>query len=113
MASTLNQAKLKRSSLIFESPNLGLLMRYILEKDYQTDIEFANEITVKVEEISSTFFFTDMQKWRNMERDEFTNGVLRSTFKTVMHEVEEHTFSSNIWHSKIAVISNIGVLIFN
>ena len=28
------QAKLKRSSLIFESPNLGLLMRYLLEKDY-------------------------------------------------------------------------------
>ena len=88
-------------------------MRYILEKDYQTDIEFANEITIKVEEIRSTFYFTDMQKWRNMERDEFTNGMLRSTYKTVMHEVEEHTFSSNIWLSKIAVVSNIGVLIFN
>ena len=48
-----------------------------------------------------------------MERDEFTNGVLRSTYKTVMHEVEENIFSSNIWHSRICVVSNIGIFIFS
>ena len=36
--------KVKRSHLIFESPNLGLLMRYLLEKDYSTEIDFSNEV---------------------------------------------------------------------
>ena len=88
-------------------------MRYLLEKDYKTDIDFCNEITVKEGNLSSTFEFANMQKWRNMERDEFTNGVLRSTYKTIIHEVEKKTFSANIWRSKIAVVSNIGILIFN
>lgn len=105
--------KLRRSHLVFESPNLGLFMRYLLEKDYTTDIDFCNEITIKEGELSNTWFFNDMQKWRNQERDDFSNGVLRSTFKVDMFELEENTFSSNIWHSRIAVVSNIGIVLFN
>mgnify|MGYP007004937588 FL=1 len=105
--------KLRRSHLVFESPNLGLFMRYLLEKDYTTDIDFCNDITIKEGELSQTWFFNDMQKWRNQERDDFSNGVLRSTFKVDMFELEENTFSSNIWHSKIAVVSNMGIVLFN
>ena len=54
-----------------------------------------------------------MQIWRDQERDDFSNGVLRSTYKTYIRECEEHTFSANVWHSKIAVVSNVGILMFN
>ena len=105
--------KLKRSHLVFESPNLGLLMRYLLEKEsYTTDISFSNEVTIKVGELTDTWFFSDMQKWRDEERDDFSNAVIRSTFKTDMYELEENTFSANIWHSRVAVVCNIGILIF-
>ena len=105
--------KLRRSHIIFESPNLALLMRYLLEKDYTTEIDFCSEITVKEGELSFSFFFQDMQKWRDQERDDFTNGVLRSTCKTDCFELEENTFSSNIWHSRIAVVSNVGIFMFD
>ena len=59
------EEKVKRSHLVFESPNLGLLMRYLLEKDYTTEIDFSNEITIREGQLSSTWFFNDMQKWRN------------------------------------------------
>lgn len=106
--------KLNRTHLVFESPNLGLLMRYLLERDYTTDISFCNEIEVKEGNDTSTWFFNDMQKWRDQERDDFSNGVIRSISRaTNMLELEENTFSANIWHSKIAVVSNIGIVIFN
>ena len=57
-------------------------MRYLLEKDYTTDIEFGNEINIKEGALSSTWFFNDMQKWRDQERDDYSNGVLRSTYNT-------------------------------
>ena len=107
------EAKLRRSHLVFESPNLGLLMRYLLEKEtYTTDISFSNEVTIKEGELTTTWFFNDMQKWRDEERDDFSNAVIRSTFKADMYELEENTFSSNEWHSRVAVVSNIGILVF-
>ena len=106
------EAKIGRSALIFESPNLGLLMRYLLEKDYQTSIEFANQIDYKIGGFSETYFFSNMQELRDAERDNFTNGVLRSTYKTVIYELEQRMFKTNLWHSKIAVVSNIGIFIF-
>ena len=106
------EEKVHRSHLVFESPNLGLLMRYLLEKDYTTEIDFCNEVTIREGELSATWFFNDMQKWRNQERDDFSNGVLRSVFNCKMLEVEENTFSTNIWHERYAVISNFGIVIF-
>ena len=88
-------------------------MRYILEKDYYTtEIDFSNEIKIRVGSLSSNWFFSDMQKWRNQERDNFSNGVLRSVFNIKMFEYKENILSSNIWLDKYAVISNIGIIIF-
>ena len=54
------EEKVHRSHLVFESPNLGLLMRYLLEKDYTTEIDFCNEVTIREGELSATWFFNDM-----------------------------------------------------
>ena len=37
-----------RSHLILESPSMGLLMRYVLERAYSLDLEFSDQLSIRV-----------------------------------------------------------------
>lgn len=54
-----------------------------------------------------------MTKWRKLEANEFSNGVIRSVNQIKLYELEVFTFGSNEWHEKFAVCTNIGVLLFD
>lgn len=40
------EARLRRSHIVLESPNMGLLMRYVLEKEFKTEIDFSSDVTI-------------------------------------------------------------------
>lgn len=51
--------------------------------------------------------------WRQQELDEWSNGFIRSVCKIPMFELESFTFSANVWHPRIALVTNIGVFVFD
>ena len=107
------EARLRLSHVILESPSMGLLMRYVLEKDFPIEIDFTDEIEYEKEGQTKSFFFTDMVKWRQQELNEFSSGHVRSVEVTRMMEAEIFHFSANQWHTRTAVVTNIGVFIFD
>ena len=103
-----------QSHLIIESPSMGLIMRYVIEKNYRTEIDFCDELEIKIASAPSDFFFSDLPIMRKNEMDQWSNGTVRSVHvEEKLFELEENTFSADVWHKRCGVITNLGIFLFD
>ena len=108
------EAKLNRSHLILESPSMGLLMRYILEKDYNIELDFTDNVPIRINNKFEDFFFEDLVEQREIAAMEADSGILRSTFDGTCYELEAGgMFGKDVWKSYYCVMSNLGFIKFN
>ena len=104
----------RKSHLIIESPSMGLLMRYIIELNFSAEIDFCEELTMTEEDNEIDFQFIELVTMKRDEFARFSSGVVRATTRDLqVFELEENTFSANIWHEKKAVVTNVGIFLFN
>lgn len=54
---------------------MGLLLKFILEKNYEMGIEFSQDVVID----SEPFFFHDLEEWRQNEAKSRNNGRIRCT----------------------------------
>jgi len=101
-----------RSHLIIESPSMGLFMRYILVMSFTTEIDFCTQVKITEDDKVFDFEFEHLNELKNVARDSFSNGVVRSTRKIRVWQLKENTFSANNWFARTAVITNIGIFMF-
>ena len=93
---------------------MGLLMRYIIELNFSAEIDFCEEVTMTEEDNEIDFQFIELVTMKRDEFARFSSGVVRATTRDLqVFELEENTFSANIWHEKKAVVTNVGIFLFN
>ena len=54
------EKKINRSHLVLESPSMGLLMRYMLERDYTIEIDFTDSVPIRINNKDVDFCFEDL-----------------------------------------------------
>lgn len=108
------EKKINRSHLVLESPSMGLLMRYMLERDYNIEIDFTDSIPMRIGGKDIDFCFEDLNVQRAIAQAEENSGIVRSTFDGPIYELEEGGFlSKSTWKRCYSVMTNIGFLKFN
>ena len=71
--------KIGRSHIILESKSMGLILRYILEREYEIEVDFCNTVIIRERGVERTFSFTELEQARQERVDEKNNGTLRAT----------------------------------
>merc|ERR1712038_92378 len=74
------EKKIGRSHLVLESPSMGLLMRYMLERDYSLEIDFTDSVPIRINNKDVDFCFEDLDVQRAIAQHEENSGIVRSTF---------------------------------
>ena len=91
--------RIGRSHLIFESKSMGLIMRYVIEREYDIEIDFCDSVPIREQGVERDFCFTELDQRRKVKADEQNNGTIRCTMNGNMHLLEEGgMFSSETWH---------------
>ena len=54
------EKKINRSHLVIESPSMGLLMRYMLEREYNLEIDFTDSVPIRINNQDVDFCFEDL-----------------------------------------------------
>ena len=60
------EKKINRSHLVLESPSMGLLMRYMLERDYTIEIDFTDSVPIRINDKDVDFCFEDLNVQREI-----------------------------------------------
>lgn len=55
------ETKIGRSHLIFESKSMGLLMRYVLEREYNIEVDFCDSVPIRILGAERDFCFTELE----------------------------------------------------
>ena len=53
--------KIGRSHLIFESRSMGLIMRYVLEREYEIELDFCDSVPLRMNGSEKDFCFTELE----------------------------------------------------
>jgi len=102
--------KIGRSHLIFESKSMGLIMRYVLEREYEIEVDFSDVVPIRERGIEKDFCFTELDSLRQEKKDESNNGTVRATVNSPMHILEEGgMFKSDIWVPIFSIMTNLGM----
>lgn len=70
-------SKVRMSHIVFESVNMGLFLKYILEGGYEVDIDFSKEIMMNHNGKDIDFSFSEFQARREDAAKEKNNGRIR------------------------------------
>lgn len=93
---------------------MGLIMRYVLEREYDIELDFTDSVPIRVGGNEIDFCFEDMNTRRVIAAEKFSSGIIRSTIDGPMYELDEGgLFSSSEWKPFYGVLTNIGLLRFN
>ena len=61
------EKKIGRSHIIMESPSMGLFMRYVLEREYEIELDFTDSVPIRQGNQDIDFCFMDLNTRREME----------------------------------------------
>ena len=104
------EEKIGRSHLIFESKSMGMIMRYIIEREYEIEIDFCDSLPIRERGVENDFCFTTLDSIRQNMKDENNNGTVRATINSPMHVLEEGgVFSSDTWVPIFGILTNLGL----
>ena len=90
---------------------MGLIMRYILEREYEVEVDFSDSIPMMRERgVEKDFCFTELDTLRQEKKDEANNGTVRATVNSAMHVLEEGgMFKSDTWIPIYGIMTNLGM----
>ena len=89
---------------------MGMIMRYIIEREYEIEIDFCDSLPMRERGIDKDFCFTMLESIRQNMKDENNNGTLRATINSPLHVLEEGSmFSSDYWVPIFGVMTNVGM----
>lgn len=89
---------------------MGLIMRYILEREYEIEVDFSDSIPIRERGVERDFCFTELDHARQEIRDEDNNGTVRATVNSPIHVLEEGgVFSSDKWIPIYGIMTNLGM----
>ena len=104
------EAKIGRSHLIFESKSMGLLMRYVLEREYNIELDFCDSVPVRINGGDGDFCFTELETLKMDKEREENNGTIRCNFDSPLHVLEEGgVFSGSDWKPIHGMMTNLGL----
>ena len=109
----ISQRLTKKSHLIIESPSMGLFMRYIIEMNFKTEIDFCHEVELTEDERTYRFQFQELIEMKRKELAAFSSGVVRSTTDHKVFKLEANRFMADNWQPQIVVVTNIGIFMFS
>ena len=62
--------RIGRSHLIFESKSMGLIMRYVLEREYDIEVDFSDSVPIRERGVEKDFCFMELDERRQEKKDE-------------------------------------------
>ena len=102
------------SHIVFESVNMGLFLKYILEGGYEVDIDFSKEILMNHNGKDIDFSFSEFQARRENAAKEKNNGRIRCPMESKGKLLQKGgLFSSDQWIVVHIVLTNIGLFVFD
>ena len=103
-----------RSHLILESPSMGLFLRYLCETT-NIEVDFCSHVMTRVGTREEEFEFEEIPLLKEQEQNAYSSGFVRSVTQIQeLFEFKEGLFMSNDeWLRRHAVITNVGVFIWN
>ena len=102
--------KIGRSHIIFESRSMGLILRYVLEREYDIEVDFCDTVLIRERAIERTFSFSELEIVRNKKFDEKNNGTVRATINGELHCLEDGgVFSADTWKPVNGIMTNFGM----
>ena len=108
------EQKMGRSHLILESPSMGLFLRYLCETT-NIEVDFCSQVQIRVGTREEEFEFEEIPLFKEQEQNAYSSGFVRSvTQLQELFEFKEGSWTSNDeWLRRHAVITNIGVFVWN
>ena len=104
------EEKIARSNLIFESRSMGLIMRYVLEREYDIEVDFCDSVPMRESGTERDFCFTELEELKQELKENDNNGVVRCTVNSPMHVFEEGSFlQSDSWKPIYGIMTNLGM----
>ena len=64
---------------------MGLLMRYVLEREFDIELDFTDVVPIRIGQNEIDFCFMDMNVRRELEAESFSSGTIRSTIEGPMY----------------------------
>lgn len=89
---------------------MGLIMRYILEREYEIEVDFSDSVPIRERGVEKDFCFTELDVLRQEKKDEDNNGTVRATANGPLHILEEGgVFSGDTWVPIYGIMTNLGL----
>ena len=76
---------------------MGLFMRYIIEMNFKTEIDFCHEVELTEDERTYRFQFQELIEMKRKELAAFSSGVVRSTTDHKVFKLEANRFMADNW----------------
>lgn len=105
------EGKIGRSHLIFESKSMGLIMRYVLEREYDMEVDFCDSLPVRIMGDEKDFCFTELEQVKKVKENSENNGVVRCTVNSTLYIFDDGgMFGSDAWKPIQGIMTNLGLL---
>ena len=89
---------------------MGLIMRYVLEREYEIEVDFSDSVPLKLGGMERDFCFTELDDLKRMKADQENNGTIRATINSPLHIYEEGGFlKSDNWLPIYGIMTNVGL----
>lgn len=106
--------KIGRSHLIFESKSMGLLLRHVLEREYDIEVDFCDAVPMRESGQERDFCFSELDEIKTEIADENNNGTVRCTVDSNLHIWDEGgMFASETWKPIYGIMTNLGMFRYN
>lgn len=104
------EARIGRSHLIFESKSMGMILRYVIEREYDIEIDFSDSVPMRINGGDGDFCFSELETLKKDRNREMNNGTIRCTLNSRLHVCEEGgVFSGDTWEPIHGMMTNVGL----
>lgn len=91
---------------------MGLLIRYVLEREYDIELDFCDSIPMRFGGCDEDFCFTDLELLKKRKEREDNNGTIRCSIESRLHICSEGGFFTQAcWTPIYGMMTNLGMII--
>jgi len=86
-------------------------MRYVLEREYDIEVDFCDSLPVRIMGDEKDFCFTELEQVKKVKENSENNGVVRCTVNSTLYIFEDGgVFGSDTWKPIQGIMTNLGLL---